>query len=235
MKRTYTSGLVMLAFIVAVSSARATILNFDLNNTFVSGDPIPQAYGDFVSGGGPDGVADSYDVSNGTTPNISLSYAALHDSGQSTPTGFRYWNDAEWPEVAYLFTHPADDVPSLRLFELTFTPDAGYGVLINSFLLDDYASYMVGIPHTVDWSVRAGLTVLLSGTASVPSAGATSVTTGMSAPHFGTLTLRLHHSAGDREDLALDNVSFNQIPEPSVALLTALGGLMLCVRRRRRS
>jgi len=236
MKRRRTDTyFVLLALTVAMSAfalpARASILTFDLLDNTNDQRPIPQNYGDNISSAGPDGVAGSYGVGNGFTPDVGLSYAALHASAATPTTGLRYYNDAVWPEMAWLYTNGADDVPSQRIFEITFTPSGNDGVVVNSFDFKDYTAYETGT-HTVDWSLRAGFTVLLSGSVNIAQDSTASVTTGMVSPHFGVLTLRLHHSVGARDDIALDNVNFDQVPEPGAISLLA-GACLLGLRRRR--
>jgi len=200
----------------AVMDAGATILTF--NGISVPNDTtMPGTYGDNVSSTGPDANGHTYGMGNAFTPKIQLAYGP--------GTSVRYYNDASWPTVAYLTGVAAND--------FTFTPDPGYGVKINSFNLIDYPSFGGG--HTNTWTIYkdvAGGTVLASGTVTVPPNTTTSVTTGFGG-YMGTTILRITQVTQERtDDLALDNLNFDQIPEPSTIALLSLGGLLVLRKRK---
>ena len=207
--------------LLLAAPAEATILTFEINNEG-NDIPMPPSYGDNVSIS-PDGNF-NYLEGNGWTPNIVLGYSAV--KGQ-----IRYYSDGEWDHVAYLAGNPGESNPYTFLF--TFTPDAGYGVDINSFTLDPYES----ASNDVAWTVYAGSvggSVLASGSESFSDDLGVAVTM---SPHFGTVVLEIDNISGDRESLALDNLNFVQVvPEPTTApllLLAAAGGALLSRRRRR--
>jgi hypothetical protein len=202
--------------------AQATVLTFEGLGT---NTPIPDGYGDAVSAEGPAILR-----GNGFTPNVSIDF--VPNGGD----GFQTYNDPDW-QAAQL-----DGSPGAGYFDVVFTPDDGYGVIVNSFEFDDYAEYAQG--HTFDW-VLIGNDKLLAGATGVVVApdvttdptGADNlvVNTGMTAPFAGPLTLRITPTSGDAFDRAIDDVNFDQrvIPEPASLGLAAACGAMMLLRRRR--
>jgi len=233
MKRLCATRLVLLAMLLASASARATILTFDAKG-ISNNQPFPVGYGDnidatkVVSG---DAAANTYGLGNGATPNVTVGFTPSAPFGSDAFSSFYYYSDADWPKVAELYTAPLGD--NINVFEITFTPDAGYLVQVNSFDLYDYPNYHNGEDHTVGWRVLDGASVLASGSVTVPSTvSPTVVPVGsvMSNGFAGTVVLELTHSAGFGADLGLDNVNFDQsaaVPEPSVIGLMATGLLVL--------
>ena len=188
------------------------------------GDPMPQTYGDFVSGAGPDGNAHTYNMGNGWTPNIEVGYSAESGIEDSLLAFYGNWDGSD---ALYLLdsTDTADEPWD---YWITFTPDAGYGAQINSFDLNDWGAG----DHTIDWTIfedSVGGTVLDSGSFG-PGGDTTITTSGLS--YIGTSVLELSHT-GTRTYLAVDNLNFDQIPEPMTMALLGLGGLALIRRRRR--
>jgi hypothetical protein len=208
---TYGCALLFAVCIGALDS-HATVLTFE-GVSVANAQALPQTYGDNVSSAGPDANGHLYAVGNGFTPNIQLSYGP--------GTDVRYWNDAAWPKVAYLVGTVND---------FTFTPDPGFGVKINSFDLVDYPDYGGG--HTNTWTVYkdaiAVANILGSGTVVLPPNQTASITTGL-APYMGTTILRITQVTQEvGDDLALDNLNFDQVvPEPSAATLLGLGGMLV--------
>jgi exonuclease III len=119
-------------------------------------------------------------------------------------------------------------------FDLTFTSDAGFGVVLNSFELVDYANFAAG--HTVRWELWAGLPnsgSLLTG--NIETFAANSIRTVFTnfSGGAGIMTLRLIHLSGDGTDLAINNVSFQSIPEPGTAFFLSLFALSFLKRNRK--
>ena len=216
------SALLAIAIIVWPVPASATVLIFE-GGMPGNSSPMPDTYGDNVSGAGPDTNGHLYGIGNGWTPNIQVDYSA--DVG--TSAAFANWDGD--PGVLYL----EDGNPLPDKFWVTFTPDAGYGAQINSFRLNDWGAN----DHVIDWTIyedNVGGTVLDSGSFG-PGGDTTISTAGLS--YIGTSVLELHHTAGTRTFLAVDDLNFDQVgvPEPSVGvlLLAAFVGLAF-VRLRKR-
>ena len=202
--------------------AGATVLTFEGLGTNTT---IPDGYGDAVSSEDPATLQ-----GNGFTPNVMVDF--LPNGGD----GFQTYNDPDW-QAAQL-----DGSPATGYFDVVFTPDSGYGVLVNSFEFDDYAQYEGG--HTFDWALIGGDQQLAGATGVVVDPDLTYdptgadnlvVNTGMTTPFAGVLTLRITPTSGDSFDRAIDDINFDQrvVPEPtSLATAGACAGLLLFCRRR---
>ena len=202
--------------------AQATVLTFQGLGTNTM---IPEGYGDAVSAAGPAVL-----MGNGFTPNVSVDF--LPNGGD----GFQTYNDPDW-QAAQL-----DGSPPEGYFDVVFTPDDGYAVIVNSFEFDDYAEFAEG--HTFDWSLigngkqLAGATgVVVDPDMTTDPTGADNmvVNTGMTAPFAGALTLRITPTSGDPFDRAIDDINFDQrvVPEPGTIGLAAGCGALALLRRRR--
>jgi hypothetical protein len=127
--------------------------------------------------------------------------------------------------------------------DLIFTPTADSGVLVSSFVLDEWAG---GGDASVSWSLFDSVGTLASGiwnsrnTANDPAdaGGRDTILTGLTAANINVglpVTLRLTHNSGLVSYLALDNLTFDQVPEPGVVSLGLLGvGLGAMAMRRRK-
>ena len=125
--------------------------------------------------------------------------------------------------------------------DLTFTPTATSGVLLDSFDLDEWAG---GGDTSVSWSIFDAQGALASGTwlkstATDPSdlGGRDQILTGLTEGDITlgeAVTLRLTLNSGAPSYLALDNLTFQQVPEPSAIALGLLGLGALALRRRRK-
>lgn len=226
------------------STARATVLTFDVlkngnaipvaTESFQTTAPLTQ-YGDNVDFGvavsgtdnipsGPDTYNFSYDIGNGWTPNVAVAY-----SNTSSGDQLLYDGDA-WPQSVNYLSGASD-------FLLTFTPDANFETRVNSFRLWDYQNG--GVPHTVDWALFQDAnnngTPIASGQVAVGSGGAFTDVTTLAPFYQGTVVLRLTHTVGATNDLAIELVNFDQqfVPEPSACFLLGLACMSLVHVRRR--
>jgi hypothetical protein len=208
----------------AAAPAFATILTFQAAGVNQE-EAIPDSYGDNVVAS-PDGNGHQYEMGNGWTPNIDAAYSGA-DPGPYAPA-WRFWPGWDGAgNVAYL---PDGYGYDPWQYWLTLTPDAGYGVKINSFDLNTWGHSEW---HQIAWTVFAdapGGTVLDSGNTGDFADDITVPTNGV--VHYGTVVLELWHT-GPNTYLAADNVNFDQVPEPASLALLTLGGLGLLVRRRR--
>jgi hypothetical protein len=186
--------------------------------------PIPAGYGNNVSAGSAD-----YTVSSGATgitgtPNIVANWGA----GFETYVG---WDGRG--EVAQLDFNGVDP----DQITLTLTPDPGFGVLVSSFDLDYYAG---GGDVNLNWTVSDSVGTLASGLWTQDNAGGRdTINTGLTLgdTRLGQpVTITFTMNSGEPSYIALDNLAFDQVPEPSTTAiaLTGLGLGVLAMRRRRR-
>nr|WP_320191900.1 PEP-CTERM sorting domain-containing protein [uncultured Desulfobacter sp.] len=220
--------LLLLFLIIGLLSgtANATILTFDGLSAY-NYDPIDGNYGDSVST--PNDAYGSYEMGNGFTPNINVSYNTVGSNAY-----LEAWNTGygDLVKVAY-----ADNNDSIA--EITFTADLGYQVSINSF---DMAGFGQG-DNTLDL-----LEIVDDAGNIVWTASALQIQVEDDAHSsfypvvMGTeLTIRW----GDNWNIGIDNINFDQIgeasvvgasvPVPSALLLLASGLLGLAGVRRKKT
>lgn len=220
----------LLACLASVSNA--TVIGFGQvggNNATLPGDLGSRAS---VAGNG-------YVVGNGTTPNIAVTWDTVWDIHTSTffsnlenrSVGGGAWdNEGSVPRVGQL---------DVGFHTINFAADAGYALVLNSF---DFV-HTAETAGTTVWDLtltNSGSSVVWSQTFTmnnaVPSSSLVTV-----APNFtGTLGEsyiltfnRTSETYGSNGRHAIDNLSFNQIPEPSSLALLGLGTAGLFLRRRR--
>ena len=219
-------------------AAQATVLTFDTSPRVTTYDTMPQDYGDFVA-------ADSQLSANGAyqnlyqqgaawTPQVDISYAT------SRPGEFPQYfhdNDPEWPGVCFLWSwnfrggkaigdlssDPAKAMPVGFAYYFTLTPSGGnQAVVLNSFVLNDYAGYGASVAQVVEWRVVQGSptgTVIASGTETMSDGQKMLVSTGMNSGQaaLGPLVLVIRRMAGTEDDLALDDLDFDQVGLPTTS------------------
>ncbi len=120
-----TTRLIACALAGTAAGAQATVLTFE---TFGSGGIA--SYGDRVAGS-PQGGS-TYGAAGGWTPNVTLDFAA---ASASPPT---LWSSGYGGSASFAWAlgHGAFNVP----FTLTLTPDAGFGVRLDSLQLATWSS-----------------------------------------------------------------------------------------------
>ena len=234
--------------------ASATVLTFNIT------DPLPangtslltlDTYGDNVNStfedeAGPGGEDYNYLEGNGFTPNVEVGYSALNQDNNNDGflNGYRFWGTLDWAGgVAFL--RGVGDSAALTQYDTTFTPDATHGVRVNSFVVDDFDGFAAG--HTINWFVYrdavdpGNILASAAGVAVAPNQELT-INTGLTDFHNGVVILRVQHSAGAGNDLAIDNINFDQLattstsasaPEPSSAVLVLFALVGFAVRKRR--
>ncbi|MGC4013600.1 MAG: hypothetical protein QM755_03635 [Luteolibacter sp.] len=200
--------------------------NAAISNTF--GDNIPNA-------GGVTGT--TVTLGQGT-PNIDLTWSA---TGTGTNVRWEFYTDSVWTGgVGQLNTANTGNA-----FSVTFTPQAGYGVSIESFNFFSYYASSTDASSTngefsFDWAVvrSSDSVTVLNGSTGLFTGGSASpaITVGYVAPDAGAYSLVLTRTggAGGNANIAVDNIAFSQfaVPEPSAALLGSAGLLGLLRRRR---
>lgn len=228
-KNTITRALTLTAgALLAGQSASAftTITNDGFNQNNVA---LPNDYGDNVSE-----ATANYNVgltgSVTGTPNIKLEF-----SGGKKIEGYKDW-EGRGPVMQL------EDEDTPTPFQIEFTPAASWAVEIQSFVLDEFGGADKG-DMVVDWEVQdSGGGKLESGTWVDFSdandtdgvGGRTIVSPDVTGKVGEALTLKLTRVSGDRAFLAMDDLTFAQVPEPSsVALALGAAALGLAASRRR--
>lgn len=154
-------------------------------------------------GGNGDAISQGYADHALSTPNLALTYT-------SSGGDWDYWEGNNWGDgVAFLDSGDGGQANGAT-YDLAISADAGHAAIIASFdLLDWDSGDSTG--HSVQWSLLAdGGAVITSGTANVGDDATLHIETGLAGAVAGGLTLRLVHTAGDDNDLGLDNVLFDQ-------------------------
>jgi hypothetical protein len=211
----------------AHATTEITFGGFSANNVDIS---TMVGYGSNVGASSSD-----YNVSVGAmgilgTPGIGLTWGTGYQS-------YTAWDGRG--NVGQIDYNLADPI------ELLFTPTAESGVLVSSFVLDEWAG---GGDASVSWSLFDSVGTLASGvwnnrnTANDPLdlGGRDTILTGLTPANINVglpVTLRLTRNSGAVSYLALDNLTFDQVPEPGVVSLGLLGAGLgaMAMRRRKQS
>ena len=207
----YRTMTTMLAWMACMTMpAWATVLPFDTITGAANYNAMPQAYGDYVSS--TSDANGEYLEGNGWTPDIKVEYAASTTTVGGEEVGYLGW----WGGATYRL----GDEPNWGSWTYTFTPNAGYGVQVNSFEFNDYPGWPNSeLTETLDWNLWGGSVggVLLANAQSVMVTGGEilPVTTGASA-YNGPVVLEINHVSGNMDgDIGLDSLNFDQVPKPA--------------------
>ncbi|MDX2037815.1 MAG: PEP-CTERM sorting domain-containing protein [Isosphaeraceae bacterium] len=225
MRRILAAALFAL-LVVPAAQVHATILTFDIV------DPANfkeiSTYGTRVNSlSDADG---SYLMGNGFTPNITSNFRTLSTDplGDENYVGFWFNDYGDLVNVAYAAFNGG-------LFELTLTPDAGYGVRLNSFDIGGYLRTTREDQPLYITDANGNLLLDL-GPIDAPGSGHTTVTPALS--HVGAI--KLYYSS--TWNAGIDNINFDQfvpgtaVPEPSTIASAGLALVAsLAIARRRRS
>jgi endonuclease/exonuclease/phosphatase family metal-dependent hydrolase len=150
-----------------------------------------------------------------SSPNVAVTFSTNSMSPNDLPA-WRFRDDGVWPDgVGQLVSGTGEPADGNAVFRVTLTPDAGYGIDLESFALLGHANDQ-GPEHFVHWEVLTSDMVLASGQVTVPSRTSLVVDTGLDVFANGPLELKLTHLSGTNNSLGFDNLSFRQVavPEP---------------------
>jgi len=208
-----------------VASSQATILTFDIDNNG-AGQLLQGEYGDNVTTATMGSF--HYDVSNGTTPDVTTSYL-----GQGAQAELNWWSTG-YSDLTNVAEYEPDGAPG---YSITLTAAAGWNVVLNGFDLGNFGGEIT-VPS---------ITVLGDGNAVLAQFNnfvLTASNTAHSPFSFGpalqgqslTINFDLTGLGGNSDNVGIDNISFNQVaalvPEPATMGALAIG-IAALVRRRR--
>lgn len=154
----------------------------------------------------------AFEEGNGWTPNIVLTWPWGDNGTWGTVSEYDTYNDwngrgaVAQAEIVYDFDNQLD---------LLFTPDPDFGVLLNSFELDEWAG---GGEITIEWQVLDVSGVLASGLVPLVEGDRLLVETGLITGQITLgepVTLRLINAnqTGEPWFVALDNLNFDQVAD----------------------
>jgi hypothetical protein len=233
---------------MAINSAQATILTFNIDN--LAGNPPGgniqmktnfNNYGDGVNSLTQNTGSNIYNYAQGNafTPNVNVNY----DQDPSTQ-GIHFYTDGDaavsptWKDVAFLWSGGST---TTRKYWFEFVPSASqHGIKINSF---DLFRYTNNENQNVTWTLYkdtvGGPVLQTSTTGNFNTTIASPLTVNTAGQvYFGTVVLEIHHSLGNGGGFALDNLNFDQVelppaPEPTSMALLGMGSVFMFSRRRR--
>jgi hypothetical protein len=231
MKSKILLPLTIVAATISAQSLCATTLTFTGN---ITNNELPATYGsdnttndtEFVTSDG-----------SGATENIGLTWAPVNTV---STTGFNSWEFHNHTVFSAIGTSVAqldnNSDPANPLSTITFTPDAGFAMVLNS----------LRIGHATDMTAPAYAWTLTVERTSDDVVVDTKTTAVMAAGDAETVNFNFTGDLGVEYRLVFDDggaqtfnggisaLSFSQaVPEPSSTALLGLGGLALILRRRK--
>jgi hypothetical protein len=185
-----------------------TILTFDTQPQGQGNNAaIQQTFGDNVSA-----PRAGIDVVGFGTPDIGVTWDA------TSPGRWDYYIDAVWS------AGQLDGSNVGITHTLLFTPTATTQVSLKSFNFHPY--YNNGLDYAYDWSVTDGVNTLASGSVTFPCDAAKShpVDINYTGSIGLPLTLRITRTGGSdgSQNIAVDDIRFAQLPEPTGPLVTSI-------------
>ena len=221
-------GVAAASFLFASSASASTIIIG--NNGLGQNQTIPDSFGDDVSAS----EAGRFTVTDGGTPNIDLTWSAVDNGAGNNTTkwDFHNWGLAvtgdggalQLNDSAGAASGGADSFIRNNVHQITFTPDTGYGVVINGF---NFIGDTDPDTYQYDWRVVNDATsaVLASGQTVQWTTDDTDVgrpawdgAPGVDISYIGAVgvALRLEvaqsiGSTGNAFNIAIDNLDFEQI------------------------
>ncbi len=209
--------------LMLASHLHATILTFeDLSANNLNMNAIANPFGTGQYGSrAASAINAGFQAGTGFTPNVALTWG----SGWHTYVGWPFGNDAQTAagKVAQADFGESGGAPLL----LTFTPEAGFGVQVNSFAFTVWDS-SPALPVQISWAVFAGSVApenqIVAGTSLAIGAvgGAQTISTGLTNVQSSgrPVILRWQLVSGDPTYLAINNVNFSQGPAKFAPILT---------------
>ncbi len=171
-----------------------------------------------------------YDLGTGWTPDVTVHYST------QSPTNYpQYYGDSDgdtvWPGVCFLWSWDFDGgqgqplgtkMPIGYEYYFTFTPSvANKGVVLNSFVLNDYVGYTApsAPDQEVQWWVAKGTpsgAIVASGSVTNHDGEVLTINTRMKASQADgqPLVLVIKRMAGTEDDLAVDDINFDEVSNP---------------------
>jgi hypothetical protein len=202
----------------AQADSTITFEGFTDNNIAISTIP---GYGNNISATTPDYIATTGLGGVLGTPDITLQWSEQWDS-------YTGWDGRG--------SVGQTDFNRGSTVSILFVPTSVLAVQLGSFALDEWAG---GGDGSIAWSVAgANSGVLASGNWTMSNAGGRKTVSPNALGQVGeALTLSLQLNSGAPSYLALDNLTFAQVPEPSVVglgILAAAGALGAAAMRRQK-
>jgi len=204
------SAIVAVGIVLGRGAQADTIITFDAG--VASNTEITAPFGSNVSASGP-GIS----VVGLGTPDISLTWGG----GPGSTTRWEYYNDAVWS------AGQLNGSTNGAFHSILFTPTASVAVTLDSLNFHPY--YVSAETFNYNWSVLDGSTVLSSGSILFSSDATKNhpININYTGDVGEALTLRLDRTGGTGigQNIAVDDVRFAQVPEPSTLALLSMGCL----------
>jgi len=187
-------------------------------------------------------------VTGAGTPNIDLTWGNNPNSGNpNTPVDWQYYVDSRWQAAQLNNSFFQNGGTTTVPHTLTFTPNSGAAVTLESL---NMISYWVDDPaevFTYHWQVIDANTTAIVGQGDFSFSDQVApypVTLDVTGQADEPLTLEFFRTVPSSNDIdlnptgqniAMDDISFTQSPEPGVLSLLAVGVIGLAIRRRSRA
>lgn len=226
-----TRSLLALGILLAIPTAsHATVIGFGNlggNNTTVPGGLASNASAD----------GSGFVVTNGTTPNIALLWDAnwdIHTSGNFNPLEAQTVGGGAWDNESSIARVGQLDFGT---HTIVFSATPGYALVLNSFDFGHTAE--AGAATTTAWTLSltdSSLNDVWTQTVSFTGGQTFTIAPNFTGNPGESYTLKFDRTAssyGSDGRHGIDNLSFNQVPEPASAGLLGLAGLVLLARRRK--